>query len=59
MKMTLGQGQVLESPDRLIVPFWNWSSISVEESGQELERRVVFNQTDDSDVNCSDFVTVP
>ena len=49
----------MESPDRLIVPFWNWSSISVEESGPELERRLVFNSTDDSNVNCSDFVTVP
>ena len=57
--MTLGQGEILESPDRLIVPFWNWSSISVEESSPELERRLVFNSTDDSNVNCSDFVTVP
>ena len=31
----------------------------MEESGPELERRLVFNSTDDSNVNCSDFVTVP
>ena len=55
VKMRLGE--VLESPDRLVVPFWNWSSISVE--GSDLDSRVVLNETGDTDVNCPDFVTVP
>ena len=55
--MTLG-GKLVESPDRLIVPFWNWSSISLESN----DRRFVLNETEDSqydDVNCSDFVPTP
>jgi len=50
-------GEVLESPERLVVPFWNWSSISVE--GSDLDSRVVLNETGDTDHNCPDFVTVP
>ena len=54
--MTLDKDQTLESPDRIIVPFWNWSSISDVET---TDRRLILNETDDSDVNCSDFFTVP
>ena len=53
-------GESQEAADRFIVPFWNWSSISV--AVGEREGRLVLNETGDSrssDVDCSDFLTVP
>ena len=49
----------LEAGDRYIVPFWNWSSISV--TAAETDRRLVLNETGPgpSDVDCSDYITVP
>ena len=55
----LAGGESQEAADRFIVPFWNWSSISVV---GEREGRLVLNETGDSrssDVDCSDFLTVP
>ena len=50
----------LETGDSFIVPFWNWSSISL--GGAETEGRAVLNETGQSgssEVDCSDFITVP
>ena len=51
----------LETGDSFIVPFWNWSSISV--AGADTEGRAVLNETGhssgSSEVDCSDFITVP
>ena len=50
----------LEAGDSFIVPFWNWSSISL--AGAETGGRAVLNETGpsrSSEVDCSDFITVP
>ena len=66
--MTLSDLAEAEREDRLIVPFWNWSSISVAaaETGSNRGRGgggggVVLNETGQahSDLDCSDYFNVP
>ena len=63
--MTLSDLAETEREDRLIVPFWNWSSISVAAAETGSIRGggggVVLNETGEahSDLDCSDYFNVP
>ena len=62
--MTLSDLAEAEREDRLIVPFWNWSSISVAAAETGSNRGgggVVLNETGQahSDLDCSDYFNVP
>ena len=63
--MTLSDlSDLSEDNSRLIVPFWNWSSISVAATDQD-RHSVLLNQTGPSqglghsEVDCSGFINVP
>ena len=64
-EMTLSDlSDLSEDNSRLIVPFWNWSSISLAATDQD-RHSVLLNQTGPghglghSDVDCSGFINVP
>ena len=60
--MTLSDLTEGEREDRFVVPFWNWSSISVVAGERDSTSRVVLNETGHghgSDVDCSGFINVP